>query len=294
MRYALLLLGFAVAGAQPSFKVDVRLVRLLVTVKNPAGELVGSLDKSEFTIYDNGVPQEISVFERYTIQPLSVSILIDISGSTAKELRYEVASIGKFLHALFEGGNERDMAALYSFNYDINLLSSFTRRQQRLEDSLKLIKPEGGTSLYDAIYEVSRDLQGRNGRHVMVIVSDGGNTTSSRKYKDALDAVQRADAILFPIVVVPITNDAGRNLGGEHALQTLSSSTGGRYFYPNVEQLDQAFADILRDLRAQYMIGYYPRDLPKDTPRFHTVRVELKRKDLRAQTRTGYYEYDSR
>jgi Ca-activated chloride channel family protein len=95
-------------------------------------------------------------------------------------------------------------------------------------------------------------------------------------------------------VVVPITNDAGRNTGGEHALQTLSASTGGRWFYPNVEQLDQAFADILRDLRAQYMIGYYPKNLPKDTPRFHRVRVQLQRQDLRAFTRTGYYEDDPR
>lgn len=288
----LLLLTLASALAQPTFKVDTSLVRLLVNVKNPAGDLVGSLDKDEFTVYDNGVPQKIAVFERYTVQPLSVSILIDISGSTAKELKYETASIVKFLHALFSEGNERDMAALYSFNYDVTLLSSFTRRQQRLEDSLRMLKPEGGTSLYDAIELGARDLRGRNGRHVMVIVSDGGNTTSARKYKDALDAVQRADAILFPVVVVPITNDSGRNLGGEHALQTLASGSGGRWFYPNVEQLDQAFSDILRDLRAQYLIGYYPRDQPKDAPRFHTVRVELKRPDLRAQTRTGYYGDD--
>jgi len=293
MRYALLLIA-AVAGAQPTFKVDTRLVPLLVNVKNAAGDLIGSLDKSEFTVYDNNVPQEIAVFERYTVQPLSVSILLDISGSTAKELRYETSSIGKFLHALFGEGNPKDMAALYSFNYDVNVLSSFTRRQQRLEDSMKFLKPEGGTSLYDAICFASRDLQGREGRHVMVIVSDGGNTTSSKKYKDALDSVLRADSILFPIVVIPIVNDAGRNLGGEHALQTLASSTGGRWFYPNVEQLDHAFADILRDLRAQYMLGYYPRDLPKDTPHFHMVRVELKSKDLRAFTRTGYYGDETR
>lgn len=294
MRTLLLILGLASASAQTTFKTDVRLVRLLVNVKNPAGDLVGSVDKSEFTVYDSGVPQEISVFERYSVQPLSVSVMIDISGSTAKDLRYETASINKFLRALFAEGNERDMAALYSFNYDINQLTPFTRRLQRLEDSLKFLHAEGGTSLYDAIHEISRELQGRNGRHVMVIVSDGGNTTSSRKYPDALAAVQRADAVMFPIVVVPITNDAGRNLGGEHALQTLAASSGGRCFYPNIEQLDQAFTEILRDLRAQYLLGYYPRDLPKDAPRFHPVKVEVKRRDLQAFTRTGYYGDESR
>jgi len=292
MRLALFLLALTHAGvqAQPTFKVDVQMVHLLVNVKNPAGELAGSLDRDEFTIYDCGVKQEISVFERYTSRPLLVSLLVDISGSTAKDLRYEVVSITKFLNALFGEGNPKDLAALYSFNYQVTLNRSFTRRQKALEDDLKLLKAEGGTSLYDAIYLASEDLQGREGRRVIVVVTDGGDTTSNKKYREALEAAQRADALIYPIVVIPITNDAGRNIGGEHALETLASGTGGRIFAPNVgEQLDRAFSDILRDLRAQYMIGYYPRNLPKDAPRFHVVKVELKRKDLRAVTRTGYY-----
>jgi Ca-activated chloride channel family protein len=132
----------------------------------------------------------------------------------------------------------------------------------------------------------------------MVIVTDGGNTTSNRNYRDALEAAQRADAILFPIVVIPITNDAGRNLGGERALETLARDTGGRVFLPDVEHLDTAFADILRALRTQYLIGYYPRNLPRDAPRFHPVSVTVKpeskaggkAQDLRVSTRSGYYE----
>lgn len=293
MKLVLLLVALATAKAQ--FQVDVRLVRLLVNVKNPAGDLVGSLDRKEFTVYDNGVPQEIAVFERYTTQPLKVSLLVDISGSTAKDLHYEITSVGKFLHALFGEGNPDDRAALFTFNYDVTLVSDFTRRQQLLEDRLRSVRPGSGTSLYDAICLASEHMQRREGRHVIVIVSDGGNTTSTRKYQDALEAVQRADAVMYPIVVVPITNDAGRNLGGEHALQTLASETGGRWFYPTIgDQLDQAFSDILRDLRAQYMLGYYPRGLPRDTPAFHLVRVDLKRRDLRAFTRTGYYGNESR
>jgi Ca-activated chloride channel family protein len=177
----------------------------------------------------------------------------------------------------------------------VTLLNAFTRRQRQIENSLRLVKSEGGTSLYDAVYFAARDLQGREGRHVIVVVTDGGDTTSSKKFKDAAEAAQRADAVMYPIVVVPITNDAGRNLGGEHALQTLATGTGGQWFYPTVgEQLDRAFADILRDLRAQYMIGYYPKGVPNESGRFHTVRVDLKRKDLRAFTRTGYYGEASR
>ncbi|MGD1097742.1 MAG: VWA domain-containing protein [Bryobacteraceae bacterium] len=293
MRFALILLGLASASAQ--FKVDVQLVRLPVNVKNSSGDLIGSLDRKEFSVYDNGIPQDIAVFERYTTQPLSVAILIDTSASTAKDLRYETVSIGKFLTALFGEGNEQDMAALYSFNYEVTLLRTFTRSQRQLEDRLRSLRADSGTSVYDAIYFAAQELRGRPGRHVIVIVTDGGDTTSAKKYKDALESAQRAEAIMYPIVVVPITNDAGRNTGGEHALQTLASSTGGRWFDPDVgERLDQAFTEILRDLRAQYMIGYYPKGQAQDVRGFHTVRVELNRRDLRAFTRTGYYGVESR
>jgi Ca-activated chloride channel family protein len=280
----------------PTFQTEVKLVRLLVNVKNLAGELVGSVEKNEFDIFDNNVRQEVAVFERYTTKPLSVALLVDISGSTAKDWQFEVRSIGKFLKALFKEGNERDAAALFTFNYDVYMRRDFTRNSKQLEDSLKSIKPEGGTSLYDAIYHASQQLQRRgDGRRVIVLVTDGGSTTSSRSYKDAKEAAQRADVVMYPIVVVPIENDAGRNLGGEHALQTLAGDTGGRWFDPSLgEQLDNTFTEILRDLRAQYMLGYYPRNLPSDTPKFHSVRVELTRKDLQAQTRTGYYGDESR
>jgi Ca-activated chloride channel family protein len=282
---------FAVAAAaQSTFKVDVKLVRLLVSVKNAQGELVGSLEKPDFTVFDSGVKQDVAVFEHHTALPLSVSLLIDTSGSTAKDLRYETTSLEKFIRALLREGNPDDAAALYSFNDQVTRMNSFTRREQRLIDSLKELRASAGTSFYDAILLASRDQIRRDGRHVIVAVTDGGDTTSAKKYADAFESAQNADAIIYPILVVPITNDAGRNLGGERALDALASGTGGRVFLPSgASELDQAFAEILRDLRTQYLIGYYPRNLPEDAPRFHLVRVELSRKDLRATTRTGYY-----
>jgi Ca-activated chloride channel family protein len=278
------------AAAQTTFRVDVKLVRLLVTVKDSQGSLVGGLDRGDFSVYDSGVKQEIAVFERQTSLPLSIAVLIDASGSTAKEVRYEIQSVQKFFQALLREGNPADAAALYSFNYQVTQLSSYTRRQSRLNNALKGIKPEGGTSLYDAIYLASQDLEGRPGRHVIITVTDGGDTTSSQKYADALMAAHLADATLYPILVIPITNDAGRNTGGEHALELLASGTGGKVFTPSVgPKLDAVFTEILRDLRTQYLVGYYPRGLPEDAPRFHPVRVELARPGLRAQTRAGYY-----
>ncbi len=285
---ALLILTAALGFGQ--FNVDVKLVRLLVTAKDQSGQIIGSLDQKDFTVYDCGVPQNISVFERNTEFPLSVSVLIDVSGSTARELRYEVNSVEKFLKALIGQGNEKDAASLYSFSDTVTLLANFTRRLGRLSDALRDVHPDGGTSMYDAISLASDGVRNRTGRHVMIIVTDGGDTTSRLKYRDALEAAQRAESAIYGILVVPVANDAGRNTGGEHALQTIAAGTGGRVFSPSIgPQLDKAFADILKDLRTQYLLGYYPRNLPEEVPAFHPVRVEMARKDLRAQTRAGYY-----
>jgi Ca-activated chloride channel family protein len=201
----------------------------------------------------------------------------------------------KFLKAFIGEGNREDAVALFSFNDQVTLLNTFTRRIDRIEDRLKLLHPDAGTSLYDAVYLAAPNLRDRYGRHVIVVVTDGGDTTSAKKYRDAVEAAQRADAVLYAIVVVPITNPVGRNTGGEHALEAMVDATGGRMFYPSVgAELDRAFADILRDLRTQYLIGYYPRGVPQGDRNFHTVHVGLERKELRVSTRTGYYGDSSR
>jgi Ca-activated chloride channel family protein len=286
----LAILCSAAAAQQPVFRVDVGLVRLLATVKNAEGQLVGTLEKGDFKVFDNGVEQDISVFERHTEQPLSVSVLVDNSASTGKEIRYELDSVARFFRALFSSGNPDDAAALYSFNDEVIMQSSFTRRHERLERALKNFKSEAGTSLYDAVYLTSKELEDRDGRRVIIVVTDGGDTTSSKTFHDALEAAQRADAVLYAVLVVPITSDAGRNVGGENALTTMSAGTGGRVFAPSVgPDLDKAFADILRDLRTQYLLGFYPRGIPPSKNRFHRLEVRVSRPGLRVQTRSGYY-----
>jgi len=275
-------------GAQ--IRVDVRLVRVLATVKNPAGELVGALNKEDFEILDNGVPQQISVFERQTAQPLSVAMLVDSSGSTAKDLKYETDSVARFFKALFSEGNPKDTVALYSFNDQVTCHNFFTHNQSPLEHSLRMIQGEAGTSLYDAIWLASRDLESRDGRKVMIIVTDGGDTTSRKDFHAALDAAQLADAVIYPVLVVPISNDAGRNIGGEHALITIAGGTGGRVFEPTLgTALDNAFSDIIKDLRTQYLLAYYPKDVPLTKNRFHKLVVRTHRADLRVTARNGYY-----
>ncbi|MGC2660308.1 MAG: VWA domain-containing protein, partial [Bryobacteraceae bacterium] len=279
------------AGTPPTFSVKVNLVRLLISVRDSEGRLLTDLSKEDFRLVDSGVPQVISVFERNTSLPLSVAILIDTSGSTQQDLHYEEDSVLKFLIALLNSGNPDDMFALYSFNWRITQETDFGRSKSRAERLLHGLHGDGGTSLYDAIYLASDGLAEREGRHVMIVVTDGGDTTSYKHFGDALRAAQQADTVLYPIVVVPIENEAGRNIGGEHALATIASSTGGRIFNPEgFAELDTAFSDLLRELRTQYLIGYYPKNVRQEPKLFHPVKVATRTDSLRIDTRSGYYD----
>ncbi|MFL6447837.1 MAG: VWA domain-containing protein [Bryobacteraceae bacterium] len=275
----------------PTFSVKVNLVRLLVSVRDRNGKLVTDLSKSDFQIFDTGSPQQITVFERNTSLPLSVAVLIDTSGSTLIDLRYEVQSVQRFISSLLNAGNPSDAFELMSFNWRTNLELDFGRSKSRAERALRSLHGEGGTSMYDAIFLASDTLNNREGRHVIIVVTDGGDTTSLKKYDDALLAAQQADAVLYPIIVIPVQADAGRNTGGEHALATLASSTGGRIFNPQgLAQLDAAFTDILLELRTQYLLGFYPRDVREQSRLFHPVRVEVHDPQFKVNARTGYYE----
>jgi Ca-activated chloride channel family protein len=297
MRLAFLLLSaVAFLPAQPPvesdavFRTDVQLVRILATVKDESGALVGSLGKDDFDVRDNGVLQRIAIFERQTDQPLSVAVLIDNSGSTAKDLKFESESVTRFVRALLREGNPEDAVSLYSFNWQIVKQNGFTRNVAAVERSLRALRGEAGTSLYDAIVMASRDIEDRRGRKVLVIVTDGGDTTSHSDFERATESAQLADAVIYPVVVVPITNEAGRNVGGENALTTLSLRTGGRVSAASLgAALDQSFDQIIRDLRTQYLLAYYPHGVPPSRERFHALDISLSKPELRVKARNGYY-----
>ena len=282
--------GVLLAQQSTVIRVNVNLVRVVATVKTQAGQIVGTLRKDDFEVYDRGVKQEVAVFEHQTEQKLSVILMVDTSGSTAKDLKYEADSAARFLRVLLSEGNPEDSVALYSFNYEVREQHAFTHSYKALEARLKLLHGEAGTALYDAVLLGAQHLEPREGRKVIVIVTDGGNTFSKSTIEQALEAAQLADAVIYPVVVIPITNDAGRNIGGEHALQIMAERTGGRTFLPALgADLDQAFSEIVTELRTQYLLGFYPKDAPLNKNPFHELQVRARRPDLRVSARNGYY-----
>ena len=142
VRLASALLSVALLFGQDdtTIRVNVRLVRILATVKDPSGGLIGSLNKEDFEVRDNGAAQQVAVFERQTDQPLSVAVLIDNSGSTAKDLKYETDSVTRFVRALVREGNPEDAVALYSFNWEIVKHNGFTRSVASIDHSLRLLR----------------------------------------------------------------------------------------------------------------------------------------------------------
>ncbi len=270
--------------------VKVNLVHIVATVKNRAGQLVGSLRKEDFDIYDNGVRQEVAIFERQTNQPLSVALLVDVSGSTNQDLKFETDSAVRFIRSLISSRNPQDQVALYTFDDAVTQVHNYTRNIVSLEAMLRGMHGSAGTSLYDAIWLASHDLELREGRKALVLVSDGGETTSKIDSHRALEAAQLADAVIYPVIVMPITNDAGRNIGGEHALQFMAEGTGGRTFLLSEgAQLDRAFDSIITELRTEYLLAYYPHDVPLTKERFHKLELRMKPPELRASARNGYY-----
>jgi Ca-activated chloride channel homolog len=293
---ALGLAAAAVAQETPTFSVDVKLVNVIATVKDAGGRPLGGLEKENFRLLADGVPQEIALFERQTDRPLSVALLFDASLSVAKEMRFEQEAALRFARSLLgAGAHAADRISIFSFSSYVDQVERFTASLDRLKLALSRIRPESGTSVYDALTLAADTLSPREGRKVIIIITDGGDTTSTATYHEALRAAQLADVVVYSIIVVPVTSDAGRNLGGENALKTISGSTGGLWFRQHGEQdLNEAFQEIQRDLRVQYLLGFYPRGMPADPGKYHRLEIQVNREGVRVLARSGYYSSPER
>jgi Ca-activated chloride channel homolog len=253
---ALLVPISAQESSEPTFKVDVKLVNVYVTVTDQQGAPIGNLTKSDFSLAEDGVPQKISIFSKESQLPLSIVLAVDTSSSTRKDIRLELEAARKFIHSIIR---PQDAISLYAFATDVNEMVSFTSKLHQIDSAINQVQVGGATSLYDAIYLASKALMKREGRKVLVLITDGGDTASTVDYREALRAAQQSEALVYSLIDVPVEASAGRNTGGEHALIQISNDTGGKYYYvSSVFELDKAFEQISDELRTQYLLAYYP------------------------------------
>ena len=280
------------AGAQEPppdsfrYRVDVQLVLLSASVLTPEGRPVTDLEQEAFEVYEDGQLRPIKLFERKTALPLQLVLLVDASLSAASELKAQKAAMARFIQRVLL---PKDTAALYELSGKSKVVVDFSDSPQKLQEGLQQIEVRAGTALYDATVEVSDKLKEREGRRVMVVVSDGNDTTSESDFQSALRALQEAEATLFALVVRPIPGESGRNVRGEHVLITLAELTGGRVFFTErVGEMDRFFDELNDLLRTQYLLGYQAAP-PGYRSEFRTIEVRIKgRKDI-VRHRTGYY-----
>src|SRR5712691_9886718 len=268
-------------------RVEVNLVNVIASVADKKGRPVPDLPKEEFEIYEEGVRQKIEVFEAETRQPLDLALMIDSSLSTGKELAFEREAAARFIRQVVRPG---DRLAVFEFSDAVTQLTEFSSDVPLLQSAVRHIEEGAGTALYDAVYLGAQALSKRSPgrRRVIVLVTDAGETTSRSNFETTRSGALRSEAMLYTLVIRPVKSESGRNTAGEHALETITESTGGAVYYPDsMAEIDGMFERIDRELRTQYRLGYYPDPRPP-AKSFRRVEVRVKC-DCRVRHRKAYY-----
>jgi Ca-activated chloride channel family protein len=255
-------------------QVTVNLVNVLVSVLDEHNRPAPDLPRDAFQLFEEGVQQEINIFEPETSQPLDIALMIDASLSAHKEISFEQEAAAHFIRQVLRPS---DRLSVFSFDESVSQRASFSDNVPALQEAVRKIPDGAGTSIYDAVLLGSRALaqRGDDRRRVIILVTDAGETTSRTDFDSARKAAVRANALIYTIVVRPVKNESGRNTAGEHALETMTDTTGGAMFYPDsAQELPAIFDRIDRELRTQYRLAYYPNPRgPANTYRSIVVTV---------------------
>jgi Ca-activated chloride channel homolog len=256
-------------------RVQTDLVNILASVIDANGRPIPDLTQDAFALSEEGVPQKIERFEAETNRPLDLALMVDSSMSAFKDLKFETEAAAHFIRQVVRPG---DTLGVFEFSESVTQLSDFSDDVPKLQGAVRRIAPGAGTSIYDAVVLGSNALRRRpeGRRRAIVLVTDAGETTSVMKFDDTRHAAVLSGALLYSIVIRPVKNENGRNTAGEHALITITDSTGGAMFIlDDMSQIEEMFDRIDRELRTQYLLGYYPQPTPPPASDRH-VQVSVK------------------
>ena len=293
-----------------TLKVNVNVVQLFFNVKDKHGALIPNLKKEDFEISEENTPQTVKYFTAESNLPLTLGMMIDSSGSQRNVIDMEKEVGGAFLRQIL---TDKDEAYVLSFDITVDLLQDFTRDTRRLQAALNKAKvnvdytsggipgmgggtvPQHGNSpgtlLYDAVYLSAHDMLSKEvGRKAMIILTDGQDEGSRLKIQDAIEAAQKADAIVYVLLCADRGFYGGFGYSGEGEMRKLTEQTGGRVI--NVgnkfDKLREAFDQIAKELRSQYNIGYTPTNSKRDGT-YRKIQIKTKDNNYKIQSRAGYY-----
>jgi Ca-activated chloride channel family protein len=267
------------------FKKQVQEVVLHATVVDEAGRLITSLNRNDFTVYQNGRPETITSFRREDV-PVAIGIVVDNSGS----MRDKRARVNQAVLNLIHASNPSDEVFVVNFSQTPYLDQDFTSDVNLLQTALHQVTSRGSTALYDAV--VASDFHLRHNprldKKVLLLITDGQDNMSRETLQDTLHKLQsNKGATLYAIGLM----DPGMTRTGREALQTLAESTGGAAYFPqNLDEVDNITRSIAHDIRSQYTLAYNPG--PNIGTGYQTIRVEARgpaHARLIVHTRTGYY-----
>jgi Ca-activated chloride channel family protein len=301
MRFKLaVLICFALMSASAeaqeiaTLSVDVQRVNVLFTVTNGKGKPITNLRREDFAVFEDNQRQQISNFSIENDLPLNVAVLIDSSGSVRGKLRFEQRAASKFFYSALRPG--QDKALMMSFDTAPALLQDYTDDPALLTQGAERIVAGGSTALYDAVLDAAVDkLARRQGRRVIIVVSDGLDNSSRTSMKKALEGAQRNDVIIYTVSTNGIDgDDPQEQRTGDANLKRLALETGGRAFFPSkVGELEPAFIRISEELRSQYSLAYGPTNSNRDGT-FRQIRLVASRKHYAVRCRNGYFAPDGK
>lgn len=298
-------------------KVETNLTNIFFTAADKNKRFISSLKAEDIRVLEDGQPQEIFTFQQNIELPLSLAILIDTSASEERTLPDEKAAAQAFLENVLRAG--KDEAAVVSFTGETTLEQGFTGSLERLRraiDRVEFVPPSGyigggvvvngtppisgtnqslagSTAIWDAIWATSDELMSESAEHTrraIILLTDGDDTSSRMKMHDAIDRATKADALVYAIGI----GDRYSFNVNEGALRKIVEKTGGRAYFPRHERdLRDAFTQIQRDLREQYLVAYSPKNKARDGSyrkiEIQIVNPELKAQELKLNYRAGYF-----
>jgi Ca-activated chloride channel family protein len=284
---AVLLLTGAVSAAlfaqQPTFKSGTEIVSLFVTVADAQGRLVPDLTKDDFEIYDNDKPQAIVYFEN-VVQPISVVVMLDTSGSMTGSISLLKEAAEQFLLRLLPA----DQGRVGAFNDKIQISAHFTKNRDDLIGEVKELDFGNGTRLWDAVLASLEELNGVEGRRVVLVFTDGDDTESRARLGTVVDKARADDAMVYAIGLESIYFNGQRMVRSEpdSGLRKIADETGGGYFeLKKTADLAPTFTRVAQELHAQYVMGFAPTQLDG---KVHKLSLRIKKPGMTARARRSY------
>jgi Ca-activated chloride channel homolog len=269
-----------------TFRTDTRLVDLHATVLDKAGHLVLNLPQSAFTVYENGVKQEITTFRREDV-PVSLGLVIDNSASMHEKRE----KVGSAALALVKASNPEDEVFILNFNEVTSIEADYTNDINKLADALKTINSKGGTAMRDALRMGIEHLRhgSKREKKILLVVTDGEDNASVETLDHVIQSAQQNGVIIYSIGLLS-DDEPHEAERAKRALDALTFATGGQVWYPQeVSEVDGIAREVAHEIRSQYILGYTPTNLAQDGT-FRRIRVTLNAPgDPTVRTRSGYY-----